>query len=358
MHFSYTKKIGGLDYKVWITLVIVSFLSLGVIGFKSVVKSKCPSFRVMATGSLQHANNRGHLFYVQEVISFTLMPNVQGNPKWDFGDLSPAVYGNAVRHHYLMSGTYTITVSIDNICVERYKVNIVERPLGNDELMPVQAIIAPDTIMLGDPIFVTSGAKSQTFTWSVAERNDITPINERDANLYIPDVGIFTIVLKIDNGAIFQKQIIVKGLDNAIVDFPPDGGSDIYIPPPPPSGGGGIGGGEIIEDTVAAPKPVPTTPQPPIKQYDQLPDNTIREMLNGVIDKKKTTEDFNNILCNGATTKVVANGNVTKFSILVEDLSNKKGIKWLKSKHKITSFKVTRDPQNGSCVQVIYIDYK
>lgn len=357
MHFSYSKKIGGLDYKVWLTLCTVALLSFGVIGYKSAVRVNCPVFKIAATGTMQHNNQRARIFYVNEVISFNLMPNPNGKttPKWNFGDLSPVFTSNAATHRFLISGNYTITVTVDNVCIDKYIIHIVESPLNNNELIPTVEIIAPDSIMQGDSLFLTTTKQSQSYQWAISERMDITPVNQRDAKIFIPDAGVYTILLKVDNGETFQKQILVKSLSNFPAPGPnPDPGPrfpDPPLPGPPPKDPGGD-----KDSAVKTPTPLPQ-PTPPVKNYQQLPDPGIRQMMEGVIDKKKTVDDFNDILCDGGKTKVVANGNVTKFSILVDELSNKKGF-IIKSKHKIESFKTTRDPQNGNCVKVIYIDYK
>jgi site-specific DNA-adenine methylase len=69
-------------------------------------------------------------------------------------------------------------------------------------------------------------------------------------------------------------------------------------------------------------------------------------------------EDFNNILCNGAGTKVMANNEATTFAALCNELKEKKGVLILKKKRKIESFKVVRDDTNGNCVKIILITYK
>ena len=356
MHFIYTKKWGNVDFKVWLTLIVISILSGGVFAYKAATKIKCPQFKVSAGSSIKHDETIANTHFVNEEVTFVCKPELGGDVEisWDFGDSTLVFIGPIAHHAFVKPGNYLVVATVNGLCRESINIHVIENSFNLDDASQLSPIIANDNVMQGDSVLVTTTATSKTYEWSILELPEMPKSSQLDSRFVFNKSGIFTIVLRLDNGVVFRKQIQVNELLNPVnqVELP----TSSSLPPPTAN----------VEEKLPDMKPLSSgsaddedaaTPEK-AKVYQQLPDPEIKKMLEGVVDGKKNLEDFNNILCDGGKTKVMANGNSTKFSLLLEDLGKTKGKLFFKSKRKISSLKTLRDNNNGSCVQVIYIEYK
>ncbi|MFV0607385.1 MAG: hypothetical protein ACK5NK_16275, partial [Niabella sp.] len=68
MSFALTKKWGTLDFKVWMSLLILSFISLALLGYKVATTITCPTINIKPTGKFNHADANNNTFFVNEQI--------------------------------------------------------------------------------------------------------------------------------------------------------------------------------------------------------------------------------------------------------------------------------------------------
>lgn len=360
MHFALTKKWGPLDFKIWVSFIILILLSVALLSYKVITNEPCPSFTIEVTGKLNHIDDNAHTFYINEQLSFfTTLRSQNNNITWDFDDGTDKRSGAYVMHNYLKEGYYLVKATVNGKCIQSFNVRITQSPTAVNNTMPiVSPIISADIINVGDEANFTTSAIGANYEWSVEELADMPKQNTNPAKFVFAKPGNFTIILKVDEDKIYKKLIQVIDNGSQLVQaptLPPV--STVDIPPVPQEP---LPTPKKIEDPKTEPQdPVKQEPElPPAKVYDQLPEPAIKAMVQGVIDGKKEVADFNNILCNGAGTKVMANNKSTTFAALCNELKDKKGILILKRKRKIESFKVVRDVSNGNCVKIIYIKYK
>ena len=64
MHFIYTKRWGGIDFKVWLTLILMLLLSVGLFAYKASTKIKCPQFKISAGSSIEHQETVANTHFV------------------------------------------------------------------------------------------------------------------------------------------------------------------------------------------------------------------------------------------------------------------------------------------------------
>ncbi|MFT4092333.1 MAG: PKD domain-containing protein [Niabella sp.] len=363
MHFSLSKKWAGIDFKVWVTFIVLTVLSAGLLSYKVATNVPCPAFTISATGKLNHPEgNNSHTFYVNEQITFTAsLAATARNITWDFDDGSDKKSGASVLHTYIKEGYYLVKAIVNGECIQSFNIRITQSNTITNTVAPaaISPIISADIISLGDEAVFNTSAVGANYEWSVEELPDQPKQTANTAKFAFVKPGNFTVVLKVDDNKVYRKLIQVVDNSNQL-------GQAAALPPVSP-----IDAPPVPQEPLPAPdktqedqkntnaeaeKQEPVAP--PAKVYDQLPEPAIRSMLDEVIAGKKGVEDFNNILCNGAGTKVMANNQSTTFAALCNELKEKKGVLILKKKRKIQSFKVVRDDANGNCVKIIYIEYK
>lgn len=358
MNFSLSKQWGNIDFRVWITFLWLSVLSLGLLGYKVATYINCMPIQISAKGKLSHTNTTQNIFYVNEQIDFRA--HTQLNAKeisWNFGDSSTLLEGIVMSHTYTKEGNYLVTVMINKKCTESINVRIIQTTTNlTDANAPViNPIVSGDVFSVGDECSFNTTITAENYVWSIDELPELGKRSTSNANYIFNKPGNYTVTLTLSDGRNFKKLIQVNDpLSKTALPaaLPPVTPSDL---PPAPIVSNAPPLPEKKEDIQIATEPKPATPE---KTYDQLPTPAIQAMLEDVTTGRKNIEDFNNLLCNGAGTKVMANNEPTTFASLINELKEKKGLPLLKRKRKIKSVKVVRDEQNGNCVKILYVDFK
>ncbi len=363
MHSSISKRWAGLDIKVWICFILLSAFSVSLLAYKVATYAPCLPFNIKASGKLNHPEaNNGHTFYINEQISFfTDLPDTAHTIVWDFDDQTDRKSGPAVIHAYSKEGYYLVKAIVNGKCLQSFNIRITQNSSSPINSAPaISPIVSADIVSVGNEAVFTGSTPGANYEWSVEELPDQPKQSSRQARFFFTQPGNFTVVLKVDNDKTYRKMIQVTGTDlplNQETALPPVSSADLPpmpqepLPPLP----------ETVAEETKTEKAEPVKPEPaapPAKTYDQLPEPAIRAMVEDVIEGKKDLDDFKNILCNGAGTKVMANNQSTTFAALCNELREKKGVLIIKKKRKIESFKVVRDEAAGNCVKVIYIQYK
>ena len=362
MHFALSKQWGHLDFRVWLSLIILAGICLGLFGYKMVTTDKCTGAAITVTGKLTHTEENSKTFFVNEQVSFTATTSTPIVQKivWNYGDRSITDTGAAVSHIFIKEGNYLVTVSFDGKCTESVNIRIIEGSAGtNGSNAPtLNPIVSNDVVAVGEETIFNTSATAKTYSWSIEEMPEVGRQSTPTAKFIFNRPGNFTISLVLDDGTMHKKMI-------QVTDPLAQAGPTATLPPSLPMD---------IPPAPVSPLPMPQKEEPkkeeakvepereeatkPSKTYDQLPTPAIQALLEGITDGKKSIADFDNILCNGAGTKVMANNESTTFAALVNDLKEKKGLPLLKRKRKIQNVKVVRDPANGNCVSILYVDYK
>ncbi|MCD2423482.1 PKD domain-containing protein [Niabella pedocola] len=363
MHFVYTKQWGRLDFRVWISLIMVAVVTLALLGYKVATNVSCPEFELKTTSNINHISEGPHTYFVNEQVRFFATRNDASlMVTWNFGDKSATQIGASVTHSFIKEGNYLVTAIINGRCSESINIRVIQNStlISTSNSPQINRIVSDDVVATGDKAVFNTTAESANYNWSVQELPEMGQQATKAATFIFTKAGTFTVILKLDQGTSYQKIIQVTDplgpADNTTSSIPlPPGPAEVGPPPLPVE----APEKKPEEAKQEAPKPASQEPAPAAaKVYDQLPEPAIQAMLEEVAEGKKTIADFNNILCNGAGTKVMANNQSTSFAALCNELKEKKGLPLLKRKKRIQSFKVVRDPANGNCVKIIYITYK
>lgn len=363
MHFSISKQWGAIDFKVWLSLIVLACISLGLFGYRMAHLEKCPVFKITYGNSLAHQHESSNIFFTNETITFDAGVQAAGNAlAWDFGDKTVSKTGTQISHSYAKEGNYLVSLTINGRCKESVNIKIVQNQEShlNNIIPAVNPIVSNDIFKIGDKADFNTSAASGNYVWGIEELPALGKVTTRSASFIFPKAGNYTVSLLLDDGATYKKMVQVvdpiAGAPTSVTPLPPVTPMDVPPAPTPvepmplPQ--------KKEEQPVVKEEATPAAPEKPSKTYDQLPTPAIQEMLVGVTEGKKTLKDFDNILCNGAGTKVMANDQATTFAALVNELHEKKGLPLMKKKRKIQSVTVVRDDKNGNCVSLLYVDYK
>ncbi|WP_300596639.1 PKD domain-containing protein [Niabella sp.] len=363
MHFVYTKQWGRLDFRVWISLIIVAAVTVVLLSYKVATNVTCPEFQLKTTSNINHISEGPHTYFVNEQVRFFAARNDASlMVTWNFGDKSATQIGASVTHNFIKEGNYLVTAVINGRCKESINIRVIQNStlISTNSSPQVNRIVSDDVVSTGNEAVFNTTAESSAYNWSIQELPELGQQVTRAAKFIFTKAGTFTILLKLDQGASYQKTIQVTdplgpaSAPTSNIPLPP--GPAEAGPPPLPAQAP-----EKKQEEAKQEDPKPAVQEPPpaaAKVYDQLPEPAIQAMLEEVAEGKKTVADFNNILCNGAGTKVMANDQPTTFAALCNELKEKKGLPLLKRKRRIQTFKVVRDPAAGNCVKIIYITYK
>lgn len=368
MHFSFSKRWGVLDFKVWLSFIIVAILSLGFMGYKIVTDVNCLPVKIVAIGKLNATNNEKNLFFKNEEITFTTqIEKTKNNQKvvWNFGDNTNPQSGISVAHVYTAEGSYMVTATINGSCQESFAVRITDGTLGLhiSNAPTINPIVTPDVLNIGDESNFSSTQAAKIYSWSIQELPQLGTISDPNAKFIFPATGTYTIKLVLDNIYNFTKVIQVIDPAANLATAAPLPPAIISEVPPPPTPTQDLPEIKKVDEEPTPKKeetPKEETPPPkPKKSYDLLPLPAIQQMLEDVTEGKKDVDDFSSQLCNGAGTKVVANDKPTTFAALCMELKKKKRKMILFKKEKsIQSLKVVRDEENGNCITLMYVSYK
>ncbi len=363
MHFSISKQWGAIDYKVWIPFIILACLSFALFGYRLAHVEKCPGFKISYGSSLVHNHEAPNIFFVNETITFDVGTQAAGTAfTWDFGDKHMSQSGAKVIHSYPKEGNYLVTATLNGHCKEAINIKIVQNQVSqlNENIPVISPIVSNDVFKIGDVSVFNTSAVSGNYVWSIEELPVLGKVTTRSASFLFPKAGHFTVLLVLDDGTTYKKMVQVidplGGSTTQTTPLPPATPIDLppapapVEPPPLPQ--------KKEEQPVVKEEVAPTVADKPTKTYELWPPQVIQEMLVGITEGKKTIKDFDNILCNGAGTKVMANDQATTFAALVNELKEKKGLPLMKKRRKIQSVKLVRDEAAGNCVKILYVEFK
>lgn len=352
----------GLDVRVWTVLLVVVLMSTLLLGFKMINRPSCGPVELFAQGTTPHKSSS--VFYVNESILFTARADNLKKVEWNFDDGSPVGTGADRKHSFTEDGDYMVTVTIDGVCREVLPVTIMQR--GSD----IKAITDDNRNLspIVGKVFASAGVletyscnlPATKYKWIVEGGNTFEEKLGQSVSFSFSDTGTYNLTLELDDNLTktWKQTVVVRSasasnkLDPSLL--PPS--KPIIIKPeiqkkddeakvPPPDNG---------TPPLATPTPLPPKP---VKKFVQVPRQELENMLKDVVEKKRNVPDFENILCDGGNTKVVANDKPMTFAELCKKLQDRKGI----FKSKVKDVKVTSssyDKDMGGCLPVLYVEFK
>jgi len=373
-----SNKILGLDSSIWFTLIIVSFLSLGLLGYKLAEEEEC----LPASLSKKNLNGAIEGFKPNETIQFTLfVPGSNAPISWDFGDKSPSETGSLVSHIFNKPGNYEVIAKVNGRCEETTIVKVepetapikpTDELATNSNLPSAGGLVQASNYqpMVNQQVTFSSNLAGKTYEWTVEGPGSFEVKTTNVATYSFPIAQRYTVKLMLDNNPnkVYSAFILVAPLPKPAAPI-----ATIPIQPKPlltPQGGGGAGAGGNTNPAITTPVQQPTvqpTVQQPVRQdpatsepaakpaanFFYIKEGKFQEMLEAVISGTKNVSDFKRYLCDGENTEVIENGKTITFEKLCQNIGGEKRKIISVSYGEVTPF------ENGSkCVKKLIVKHE
>ena len=361
----FTRRILGMDYRVWITMLLVCFLSLGLYSYKQIrfnrLKNQPCSNDSITVNSKRVENVASCL--LNRLTFFGIQSNSAATVEWDFGDGTDVQKGQAVSHKFIEEKTYSVTATVNGECKFKVDVEVVQDALLSikQEKPSVQIVADPLHPKIGGIVkfyCVSDISFINSYEWKVIETKEVQ-LDSVPAFTF-RDEKIYTIQLVLNDDPSTRTTRTIKAITE--VPIGPEtpnsvaggGMSNIgpLITPPvvpvnanPPSNKGAANNnqGTSKPDTANAAAP-PKAPQVDPDAFKDLLQNVVNQ------EEGKELEDLYKYLDYKAFTRVEVNEN--KSSIPLNDFCKNMRDK-KKKKRKIESLSFQIDDKKS--IQVIRV---
>lgn len=352
----FTRRVMGMDYRVWLVMPAVWVLSLALLGYKYLNETPCAP----ATINMDGKPSEGiAVRYVNQLIKFEIQTDSVTSVEWSFNDVKEQ--GLVVYHKFTKEGKYNVVARVNGTCRYEQKVRVRSRDeLDNHEKGEFRIFPYPEKpkYSVGDIIRFESekiNVLATSYEWKVLQTNETR--TDADATFTFRHPGKYTIQLILNNdpSLVETRRIEVSGegtptLGTPENPFPPNGGAAVGLNGPlvqPEENSGGTKG--VADSTKETKGPTTATPPaaPPVKKVDP---EAFKELLQSVVNEEKELEDLYEFLDYKASTMVEVNGN--KSLIPLKDFcKNMRDKKKKKRKIESLSFKVD-DKKSIQAIQV------
>jgi hypothetical protein len=198
----FTRRILGMDYRVWGVMLLVCLLSVGLYGYKqikfSIINDRpCPPDTIAING--KRVEDLA-ICYLNRYYQFAIQSVATSKVEWKFKDDTNVEQGQIVYHKFIQEGIYRITATINGRCEFVAEVEVVNYPLNNQKKPAVEIHTDPKHPTIGsvvkfhcvsDVLFISS------YEWKVLETNEV----QKDAvpAFTFREEGIYTIQLVIND---------------------------------------------------------------------------------------------------------------------------------------------------------------
>lgn len=354
----YTRRIKGLDRKVWVVMILTIVLSLGLLSYTVFNKKVCTPVDFVI--KVLPGESSDSVYFVGETLIFN-SSSTATDISWDFSDGSEQAIGKDVSHKFQTEGDYIITVSTGLGCETARRITIKKaiqpeaKPFAN--YTTGGEIEGPAKIMTGREARFICIVSADHYEWSIENYPQMTRTGPTPKFIF-PRPGKYLVQVMLDNdrNKRFGKEIEVEEVE--IVDgskpkrlLPKD--TDAFKPYDPPQH-------ETVKVEQVA-KPAADTPvvvAAPANKSIYVADRVFLNYLEKVVSKEMTVADFDKYLCGGGGTPVVVNGDQKSpktFAWLCNELSAKK--KKLVIFNKTIKIESAQLHRINGCVTLIDVKY-
>lgn len=360
----FTRRIMGMDYRVWLAMLITCCSTIALFGYKHISNIKVtPCVAATITVDGKPMENRA-VCYLGRLTMFKIQAEGITKVEWDFKDGTDEVKGQIVTHEFANEGDYKIIATINGHCLAAGIVT-VKKPLrpGDGEKRIIRIFPEPTQPKVGSVVdfYVVSNVKADSYQWKLLGTDQIRQSDV--ARFQFNEPGNYTVQLIINNDPstatteaieVFAlTPEVPQGFENGV-------GTGVPGPvgPPPvlvdhgiPHSGGTatIGGTDSKKDTGTSNPAAPKT-----KPVDVDP-NTFMGELQEVIYGSKDIEDLYRYLDYKGSTMVKVNEETTLISLkeFCKKMKNEK-----RKRNKIETLGFKKDDKNSIQTLLVKVSKK
>ena len=320
----FTRKRMGFDNKVWITMLVMIFLSATLVGYNYRNKDKdkhCESLPLYVNGISSTDNVT---FNAGIPIRFGSYFNSNDKVVWNFGDNTQEVRTLLPVHVFKQEGTFRVTVSLNGQCGYEKIITIKNPPPVRRDTTGriIEEIISPDKAFLGTKVTFSTELPATDYQWYVENEAYYPQLAGSSASYTFRTPGTYIIVLLLNGNT--EKKIR----------------KSIIISRSPQQEDGLVKPKILIEDAlktmkqkpveeeakpVTEEKPPAEVKPPPEKKYKSVANEILKTYIQAVVCGEKTSAEFEEYLCEGANTIIIENNKDRKqFKSFCEEIKGKR----------------------------------
>lgn len=344
-----TRRITGLDYRVWLAMAMCWVVCAGVFGYKKIKgevnAQPCGAFRILLNGD---AADGPALCDPDLPALFQIKAPPGTVVEWNFNDGSGTVKDSRAVHKFAAEGDYNVVATVNGRCDYARQVT-VKRPVQSEPVVPAVKIFS-------DSSKVTAGARLRftavanvpvsAYEWTLLPTGETQ--TGRDITFSFPHAGEFTVRVVVNNNPAVggEQKITVTEVPQSPLPLPsPLPGGPPVVPPGPWNNPGNPPGTKTPAADTGIAKPVP----PPDNIHETDPE-TFKGLLQGVLKEGKKVNELYQYLKYEGSTQVEVNGK--KPFMTLDDFCINKHNK------KIKSLALVRQKDNPKYIQVIKVELK
>lgn len=350
-----TRRLTGLDYRVWLVMLFTWLVCLGLYGYKKLSNGTGGTQACAENVGITVNTKEGPVAvcYLDRIAIFQIKAPKGTKVEWNFDD-GTAAYGTIVQHTFAAEGDYTVTARLNGDCKYRQAITVKEAPVSTAEERTVQIIPDSTAPKAGSTVrfYAVCDPPATTYEWTLMETKDVQ--HEAVASFVFSTAGKYTVQLVVNGDALHPKRRTIEVAD---------------LPPPPaanyPFNANG-GGNPVVPGQLLKPGEDPfniqkgpannpanggTQPEPsktePAKKATGIDPETFKGFLQDVLNGSKELSELYPYLDYGETTLVQVNGkDEMKIAAFCRE----------KQKKKIEALEFKRDDKNG--IQKIKVKLK
>jgi hypothetical protein len=340
-----TKKYSGLDQNVWGAMSLLLLLSLALLSFLLIHKERCESFRIIVHGD---AIENARTYRAGDEIHFSTSLTQPKEISWNFGDNSAEERGIASPHVFEQGGTYFITAVVNDQCTETISIH-VKNTANHTEATTAATkdlIAGPEYVELGVAANFTAMSNATALEWSIVNAPGYPKQFSKTATYTFQKEGVFVIRLKAATVSRTKEIHVSSFTAKSPAAGYQEGSTDNLLRK-------AAAGKDIALPDESSPVSLMERPAgkaiPDERKNNLIADQQFVYLLNAATRDKQDLQSFDEFLCSGSKTKVLANNEWTSFDAFFEKIHANK-------KYEIKFVQADRDA--AGCVQKLTIRYK
>lgn len=210
-----TRRLTGLDYRVWMVMLLTWIVCLGLYGYKK-LSSGTGGIQPCAANVSLTVNNKEEpaaVCYLDRIAIFQIKAPKGAKVEWSFDDGTPVAYGTIVQHKYAAEGDYTVSARLNGDCQYKQELTVKETPVSTTEERTVQIIPDSTAPKAGSTVrfFAVCDPPAETYEWRLLETGEVQ--HEAVASFTFAAAGKYKVQLVLNNDAAHPKTKTIDVAD-------------------------------------------------------------------------------------------------------------------------------------------------
>jgi hypothetical protein len=126
----YTRRISGIDYRVWTVMLLTCLLCLAFYGYQQIQFNAANSQTCSSTG-ITINSEEGKAIELNRAYIFTIQTETNAKVEWEFGGVKGSDNKNVVQYKFTKEGMYKVLAKVNGRC--KFEIEVIVR---NPVLLP------------------------------------------------------------------------------------------------------------------------------------------------------------------------------------------------------------------------------